>query len=1566
MAKHILDESNFEGLRFFEPTTQIHKVVGEQIRKIMARLYTDTDINLDDFYFTVFDNKKPNAFFIPKEETISDPKKNIIAVSNSLIDTLSCEEELAAAIAHESGHYLWDEFLGGKNTRFQERASDIHSVDLMIFGGYNPRYVLEMQKTIFNPFKAPDYITIGVHGSPFPRQRDVEAMLSYRALELGTFPKINNFEKVDKYIEKLPKNIAKKIPVDKIRKLGEKKDKIYNVFKKQVNLLSKTEEYHTFIEKKLYEKFGTYDHNKVNRPDLLEFLLSLGLQIKTNLARTNNMYKIFDDLNLYYDLTDSEIKSLQQLYMNYDFQGVLRYIDVFGPFKELHGYVKQFLETDDEEQERELAKKISSMHKYADDFRYLRHHDDYQITNPKVATDGTKIPPYKKLEKYNLLYHDSSTNYSYRNIVFFDTDDYYCNKNGFVIAYGDKARKLHKRDYNEQRLKSDRIELKTISDKINEKIDTYKKISDYIDDKISTKDFYKKTSVDEIRSILSTLDHGLPIHIDIRNEKLLHKEIQQIYKNFIKSKFYKKFYADIEPNKSLLVTLNNFFNFSKPTKKIKKKLVALAEYAHNNNDQEYEFEIFYYTKFSAKQASLNKYIIEDTLRSGYDYDFELYSEIFDNKNSTIFENVCKTMGFKKVPQTENELLLVLQQIQKLPRLEYDSYSQKYRKAEDYVEPMTFSNVTKSKILGPKNRDISFTELRGNNNSKLNIMLFFFWEYINSGYKCNPAKVARMFEHYLNRYYYIYESKNHMGSYPHFDMVREAFAKYVTSEKYQTMTLPEKIYLYEFFGVANLFSEKAGNKNMMIKIIVDEIVTAKNPESTIMYAQKILTRNPITDIDTKHKDKDIEFANEREKLLEFYSDYWAKKIGKDDKSDESFKKVQSFVDFLTSNEKFDANYNYTYQLFSDDIKKDLADRIATKIQSQEKTTAILNNSTKMVISEKTIEEYNKKFIAAEEILKFLNKEKSLALIEFLKSDVTDESVDKVITVFAKDHHYDGINKQSLTMMHENFWAANLLIRAYAINKILDGYSNNNEDKLDLVLNNFLTPDSKYYKDGKLVLYSVYYNMEDYERNLMLAALIAAGKKDNNSDMSDGRAVGQGLKMFLQERGPAFIKFGQMLSYLTSLDPDIRKELSTLRDKADIPTRAELFEMLETALPKDVYNKISYVGKILGAGSFFVTVQIEYDGKPCVVSLMRPNTQNRTKTGIDMINNTITDMAKVDKKFDVLKNIVNQARDSAMSEIDIEQDYKKYTHAKKVYKNFKVTTEYATYTPDVADWIVYGSAASKDNAYKIMDMAGGNPLTSNDISEQEKHDMAIAYTTLELSILLSGEKWDTDRHAGQQNFQELYNPDFKEFCIGIFDTGAQMKNTPNKKEKIAFGYLLYELVNGIAHGQNLNDILNDKITKLDKVGNKLHLDTLYIDGIQRGLMALSDIKKKKKEIKDENGKVIQEAKSLNKDDLQNIVMAIINSGVIDKTVVRTVKSKAVIDKLLFWRSGLADVVSDKKLGNYGNISVEYKEVKDTNKTTKILNKSAEEIKKLIEKRNQNKHLGIEKNRTIKMQS
>ena len=147
----ILEDNDFEGLRLYEPDSKMHKLIGDKVKEVFTRLFQNTDINLDDFYFTGFDDNNANAFFIEKSKT-KTKKKNIIAVSYGLIQKLDHTAELAAIVGHEAGHYLWSELLGGKNTIFQERGADVYSVQLMINGGYNPRYVRSAQQKVFDNF----------------------------------------------------------------------------------------------------------------------------------------------------------------------------------------------------------------------------------------------------------------------------------------------------------------------------------------------------------------------------------------------------------------------------------------------------------------------------------------------------------------------------------------------------------------------------------------------------------------------------------------------------------------------------------------------------------------------------------------------------------------------------------------------------------------------------------------------------------------------------------------------------------------------------------------------------------------------------------------------------------------------------------------------------------------------------------------------------------------------------------------------------------------------------------------------------------------------------------------------------------------------------------------------------------------------------------------------------------------------------------------------------------------------------------------------------------------------
>jgi hypothetical protein len=144
-------------------------------------------------------------------------------------------------------------------------------------------------------------------------------------------------------------------------------------------------------------------------------------------------------------------------------------------------------------------------------------------------------------------------------------------------------------------------------------------------------------------------------------------------------------------------------------------------------------------------------------------------------------------------------------------------------------------------------------------------------------------------------------------------------------------------------------------------------------------------------------------------------------------------------------------------------------------------------------------------------------------------------------------------------------------------------------------------------------------------------------------------------------------------------------------------------------------------------------------------------------------------------------------------------------------------------------------------------------------------------------------------------------------------------------------------------------------LDNAAEKLNIDTAYIDGVQRGLTALSDIMEYQKEIKDQDGNIIQESKRLTADDWQNIVAAIYQSGLIDKTVEKTVVAKAIVDKLLVWRKGLK-MPSGGISAATNPIKVDYKPLDEKYVQAEKMIKAEEELRERLRKKQGQERFGM----------
>ena len=1540
----ILEDNDFEGLRLYEPNSGLHKLIGGKVKEVFEKLFQNTDINLDDFYFTGFDDEDSNAFFIEKEQT-KDKTKNIIAVSYGLIQKLDSIQELAAIVGHEAGHYVWAQLLGGRNTIFQERGADVHSVDLMLNAGYNPRYVISAQKKIFGNFNYKS-LNLNVHGAPQNRISDVESYLTLLATEQG------DFENTDG-----------------------KTDVKYNAFKTSVKYQRLIDGYDTYLDKKLKEKFGTKDVIDIKRIDILRFFFDEIHQgnIAEYSTRLNDFIQKFKQIPMDNDKTQQEIYNLENMFIMLHDKGIetsnlqdfLKHAELrrFGPFIEQYENISSFIKYYDDEQMAEFfAKRIVDLSWTVDFINFFTNSqsEPYPSFRPLGADNVGKKLPWVQLGSYRNNVIDWALRYfqfvyGWADSVYsvfkdYNENDYYI-KDDIVIAFGEEARKLHEQDKRKSAISAFQSLMERNDNYLNERLNEFDKLNDFINNRLSVSDLAYR---DMLRAYFNAF---FKTEFEIPNWRLI-KDIQEYnidtsgvweqYNKLIHSNYYQNICAK-SPEISLYPILSRDTDIN--------ILWGAMRFLLAPQDLTNSYKLVLDAQLKAANILTNSsdykeyagWLYEDLLefqrRYDGDYDKEtgISETILKEREAVDTYKIWESYNDSVIMGASHNSEIVFHQERYLIRALDKDLSQK-------SESEIFGNMADSVGIKklPKTQQELILEL--NNCPVHNMKFYLLADYFNRGYKCNICDVLDMFVVRSDPNRRLFRRPENDST-----PVRDILARHINKEYFVDLPLMDKLRLYEFMDTRKLFSETAANKNSFIKIIVNEIIKHPDYNLAIGVTKNILSRHGNTDMDNDWHNSDFEFANEREKLLDFYSDYWAKKFGRDNGSDEYAEKVKSqFVDFMNVNRE-----DTDEKLFSDMIVKELANRVSNKIMAQEKTAKVLDEARKTVVSGEEAEKKDYYGRAAENVFAILaqSSERALASIKFLNSKLTDASVQELIDVVSKgnpDQYKDYMNKETLSIIHENFWAANLPIRAYLMNRLLNAYSSEPQQKLQLVIDMYFDKNSKYYNDAVVVLNAVYNNLQDYEQSLILAALIASGQQDNkNTNMSDGSQVGRGLKMFLQTKGAAFVKFGQLLSYLPSLDPDIRRELATLREKANIPTRAELFDIIKTSLPEDEYKKISYVGKILGGGSFYITVAIKYNGQDCVLALMRPHTRDLTNSGLNMISNTINEMASKDKKFDALKNIVAQARDSSLSEIDIKQDYEKYQNAVKIYEHIHVHTPSGDFAPDVAKWLAYGADHDNNNAYKIMEMAPGNSLTSPDMSEQEKHDFALAYTTLELSILLSGAQWDTDRHAGQQNF---YNKYFRDFCIGIFDTGAQMKNAPNKVDKVLLGHLLYELVRGVRDGRGVGEVLTDTISKIDKAGEKLNIDTMYIDGVQRGLTALSDIIEYQKEAKDEDGNIVQESKSLSATDLQNIITAILDSGIIDTTIMKSITAKAIINKLLIGRRGWFKSLPEGIQKTTSDIVVSYTGKSLKQRHIDKITKAKDEVQKLIDEQNKNKHLGI----------
>ena len=434
----------------------------------------------------------------------------------------------------------------------------------------------------------------------------------------------------------------------------------------------------------------------------------------------------------------------------------------------------------------------------------------------------------------------------------------------------------------------------------------------------------------------------------------------------------------------------------------------------------------------------------------------------------------------------------------------------------------------------------------------------------------------------------------------------------------------------------------------------------------------------------------------------------------------------------------------------------------------------------------------------------------------------------------------------SQMHEKYRNADFEERAMIMHRILDYYGKNPDSEQamlkqisyvsDKVFGN-REQDKDLLVEVKAVSTAVCHQEE--QPSVLLGAVLA-GREPGQAD--ENMNVGDGLAMFCEKKGTAWVKLAQTLSYVDSLPQDIRDSLGRLKDKANEPKQWEIYKDLEEAMPESELARIKKVRKFIGGGTFNKTILVDVEntqtGKPetKVVQVLHDRAATKSKREFGKINSAIDALCNDDPKYEILKSVAERSAKNAKIEVDIKEGAKQYHNACENYgKIASVELNGVSYVPKVATWERYGESAFSN--YKIMEMAPGKSIDSPEFSPEQRRDMALAYTMVELTNLMGGKAWDIDRHSKQQNFNVTKDENGKTVVeIGIFDTGAQRK-APTKQEKKLLGKFLVAVLKEQSSGKdiNLSEFMLAKIKKFEKAGKDIN----YVSDVQRGLLAISDV-------------------------------------------------------------------------------------------------------------------------------
>lgn len=608
-----------------------------------------------------------------------------------------------------------------------------------------------------------------------------------------------------------------------------------------------------------------------------------------------------------------------------------------------------------------------------------------------------------------------------------------------------------------------------------------------------------------------------------------------------------------------------------------------------------------------------------------------------------------------------------------------------------------------------------------------------------------------------------------------------------------------------------------------------------------------------------------YPETRERVFKIFVDNVLTQLGQDDGSDKYRNRLAVYVKAINTVEDDSGFPDQKKITKAEDLlsgvmapadKYTLLRRLSDAILSQEQTSQLMKdasqiklNSTAMVKSyfygigvDYLTQEMDRDPIMAKRIISFLNSKGGKSDCDRISAYFKDriESKQKISA-----HIIKHTQPENCKILYENFWGTPLEARAVIISRMLKSASSTQEDSeqgdtqsswedvFHLAMDTLIPSadqsiEALYARD---IMHSYIKARSDYERELIMSAMMVANRNIGN----DQGNIGKALKLFLENMGPAEIKLGQAIASHPNTPPSIKVELQALKNAADIPARWTLYEWIRAENIPHILWKNEHLGAVLGSASYYTTIAL---GKDKVLRVLRHEAREKAEKGFRVIGHTIRDLqdksASSSLKYDELtasvQEMVLQAAQMSNIETDHVLGHRQLEYAKSLYSDVELQSGNTSFSLQVMDWQAMGKN------WIVMDRAQG--LTFNalptDTAEQKryKRDFAKAYITLEIRNILSGQRFDHDRHGAQLSI----NP--QTHTVGIYDTGAMALSEPTPQDQQHLGHVMYVVIKAAVDGQDPFTTFTNSITDRIATLHRTSQNTTYLIEVKKSLLALGD--------------------------------------------------------------------------------------------------------------------------------